>query len=376
MRPTITAARPPFSRELYDLLREHHARFDEVFHRLLPAPNPERLARQARQLSEIYNHLAPQNPYGRPELADARLHFFMPTDIAKVWGPLVELLPALDPASLKRLSILDLGGGTGTGTVAASMALAAAGFRGQAESVIVEPDAAVNRHLRTTFDALQGTRSVNLGWRLEQATIEGFLNTAPEQRFDLVLVVNVLSEAFTDDAYAAGAANLIRRLLAERVKKSGFLVLIEPALKRFSRLLYAAGDACRQEGLPLFAPCLAPACPHLAKANGFCFHSMRVPMTPLLQSVAARSGLERHEVNHAYLTFGRGRQSIQAPVPGEGEILGRIVSFPRRIKKGFNYHVCTANGLLVAFAPRTLPDGETRGNRLPHGTLVTIASHS
>ncbi len=375
MRPTIKSAIPPISIELYDELRSLHGRFMEVFSRHNPPPHPEPLAKQARKLSEVYNRLAPGRPYGRPELADARLHFFMPTDIVKLWGPLLELFATLPLQGRKHLSILDLGGGTGTGCVSAAMVLSALGFEGRVEFTVVEPDNAVNRHLKKTFAVLRECRFVTFETKVEKLTIEDYLaRKSSARRSDLVLIVNVLSEAFPEDEYAAGAARWFKQIVRELTKKSGFLLVIEPALRRFSRLLSEAGDMCRSDGMALLAPCLPGGCPHLAKGGGFCFHSMRAPLTPLLQSVSARSNLDRHEVNFAYLTFGSGEEALEIPEAGPGEVLGRTVSFPRRVKKGFNYHVCTADGLLVAFAPRLLPDGETKGGKLPIGTVVTVAS--
>ncbi len=375
MRPTIKSAKPPITVETYDELRTLHGQFMEIFSRHVPPPHAERLATQAKRLSEVYNQLSPGRPYGRPELADARLHFFMPTDIAKLWGPLLELLATLPLAGRKRLSILDLGGGTGTGCVSAAMVLSALGFEGQVEFTVVEPDGAVNRHLKKTFEVLRECKFVAFETKVERLTIEDFLAAKSRgKRNDLVLIVNVLSEAFADDEYAAGAARWFKQIMREQTKKSGLLLVIEPALRRFSRLLSEAGDRCRSEGLELLAPCRPESCPHLAKGGRFCFHSMRAPLTPLLQSVSARSGLDRHEVNFAYLTFGSGEEPLEEVEAGPGEVLGRTVSFPRRVKKGFNYHVCTTDGILVAFAPRILPDGETKGGKLPIGTIVTVAS--
>jgi hypothetical protein len=375
MRPTIKSAKPPITVETYDELRTLHAKFMEVFTRHVPPPHADRLATQAKRLSEVYNQLAPGRPYGRPELADARLHFFMPTDIVKLWGPLLELMATLPLANRKQLSILDLGGGTGTGCVSAALVLAALGFEGRVEFTVVEPDNAVNRHLKKTFEVLQECKFVTFETKVEKLTIEDYLaRKSSARRNDLVLIVNVLSEAFPEDEYAAGAARWFKQIVRELTKKSGFLLVIEPALRRFSRLLSEAGDKCRGDGLPLLAPCRPGSCPHLVKGERFCFHSMRAPLTPLLQSVSARSNLDRHEVNFAYLTFGHGEEPLTLPEPGPGEVLGRTVSFPRRVKKGFNYHVCTAEGILVAFAPRILPDGATKGGKLPIGTIVTVAS--
>jgi len=356
-------------------LVELHRDFEKAFHGIMRPPGPEPLARQARHLSLIYNDLSPENPYGRPELAEARLHFFMPTDIVKIWGPAAEVLPQLMERNDRKLDGLDLGCGTGTASIGLAMMLAAGNYQGDVRFTLVEPDGAVNRYLKSTMEALDRSRMIRSRQTHCQSTIEEYLATASDQRFDLVVVLNVLSEAFEEDAYVDGTHALVSRLLKERVKKTGFLVVVEPALKRFARKIAQVQEMCASESRFPFAPCLADkGCPQVEKRGAFCFHSARVPMSPLLQSVAARSQLDRHEVNYSYLTFSPVGTTLPAHTAQEGHINGRIISFPKRIKKGFLYFVCTRDGIINAFAPRVLPDGETKGGKLPHGTIVSIAS--
>jgi len=188
-----------------------------------------------------------------------------------------------------------------------------------------------------------------------------------------VVVVNVLSEAFREESYVEGSLDLVRQLLKRKVKRSGFLVIVEPALKRFARKMAEIGAAFQAGGGCLAAPCLAAAgCPYLLRKDRFCFHAISVPLSPLLQSVSARSELDRHEVNYSYLTFSPEDFEQELPECGEGTMAGRIVSFPKRVKKGFNYFVCTGEGVIQGFAPRVLPDGNSKGGKLKHGTMVVV----
>lgn len=374
MRFQIESARIPFPRPIWDELVQLHLCFLEAFARLKPPPSPEKLARQAAHLSLIYNDLSPEISYNRPEHAEARLHFFMPTDIPKIWGPVNELAKLLDLRERTDLSVLDLGAGAGTASVGIILLLAALGYKGKLNLTLVEPDKAVARHLHTSLNAAAQVASVPVSSKIHAENIEDYLSRGKDRGVDLVVAMNVLTEALDHETYEADAPALLGRLLRHHVKPEGFVTVVEPALKRCARRLARAEAAwVLEHGAPT-APCLASGpCPQLATTGKFCFHASRVPLTPLLQSACARSNLERHEVNYSYLTVSRSKQLLELPEVLEGQCVGRVVSFPRRIKKGFNYFVCTPQGIVQGFARRILSDGETKGGKLPHGTLVVLS---
>jgi hypothetical protein len=261
---------------------------------------------------------------------------------------------------------------------------------------LVEPDPVVVRYVDPVMDTVRSAVSFRVEHRLEPFDMAGYLERRPDQRFDVVVLLNVAAEAFSAAQYVDGLHGLVRRLLAEKVKKGGLLVVVEPALKRFSRMLSEVAARHRQGGGEVWAPCVAAGtCPELARSDGFCFHSIPVPLSPVVQSISSRSGLKRHEVHFSYLSLlpkakrmlestpcGRAGQATASPSEGDtsgtskeaGSIPGRVVSFPKRGGKGFTYWVCGPAGLLHAFAPPRIggEDG-IRGGRLPHGTIVEIA---
>jgi len=378
MRFPIEQAVLPFHIRHWSVLCAAHERFTQALARLRKPPSPEQTAAQVKKLSLIYNSLSPASPYNRPELVDARLHFFMPSDIVKVWGPMGEVVE-LAVFSKREISVLDLGCGAGTASVGLAMVLAAAGFAGTVSFTLVEPDPALLRHLRVSFQALRDAGIVRHRTRMEPVTLEEHLAARRTARHDLVVALNVLCEAFSGPEYLSATRALVKTLLRDRLGREGVLLVIEPALKRFARLVAELGDRCRDEGTALYAPCLAgPPCPQRDSAGrAFCFHSCPVPVSPFLQSVSARSGLDRHEVNYAYLSLTPGRLRLFEEMEkedGEACFAGRIISFPKRVKKGYHYFVCTGRGVVQGFAPRMLPDGRTRGGRLRHGTLVRLGA--
>lgn len=369
MRRTILSATPPLYHDHWAELSELHREFVGALQRRVPPPTAERLARDAGIVSAIYNSFIDERSQNRPDLSAARLHYFMPTDLTKIWLPVGELADSLDLHRRKMLSILDLGAGTGTASIGLVMLLSKLGFQGKLSLTLVEPDRTVARLATSALGALKDVCDLRFREFVRSEDVDGFLRARLPERYDLVMMLNVLTEMFPRQDYVAGVGALTRRLLKDKVKRTGFLVMVEPALKKVSELLSQVGtDHARADGA-VYGPCsTGGVCPAIQRKGGFCFHSAAVPMTPLLQSVSARCGLNRHEVNFSYLSLS---PTGRIPARGPGN-WGRIVSFPKRVKKGFNYHVCTPWGLSVAFAPRFLSDGSTRGGRLKHGAIVTF----
>ncbi len=364
----------PFSAENRVRLVDLQAQLLDALQENSPPPHVEVISRQVERVSALYNGLAEGNTFEQASLLDARLHFFLPTDVPKTWLPLGEVIPKLAESHPRRLEILDLGAGLGTGVVGTAMTLHLAGFRGEASFTCVEPDRILADRLSSVTKPLSELNWITLKARSVPMHMEEYLHRFRDDRFDLVLVISVLSEAFDSDEYEASTLALLQRLLKEKVKKTGALVVIEPALKRFSRPI----SAVRNQLTAVRAPCLADECPLLKKKDSFCFHSTRVPPHPLLQSVSSRSGLNRHEVNYTYLTLSPGAADHHSgPHQEDGqpeELWGRIISFPKRVKLGFQYFVCTPGGVVNAVVPRWLASGEEslRGKNLPFGARALL----
>ena len=377
MRETIENAHFPVSEQQWSGLCRWHGEYEQLLVERVPPRSNEHLARTARVLSSIYNAPGQESPVGRKDLLGARRFFFMPTDMVKMWLPLAEVLPLLALQRRKHLSVLDLGCGLGTASLGLALMLLQQEYCGKTAFTLVEPDRLLADELRLSLDVLRQLGLNGFSSQVRVESLEEYVGRTPERRHDLVVAMNVMCEAYGPEEYVQSTAHLVRRLLDKHVSSSGVVILLEPALKRFSRLVSGVDFLCRQEGVRAVFPCMDPrGCPHLSTPGGFCFHSTRVPTSPRVQSISARSGLSRHEVNFAYLTFLKSGSGFSLPFAdestGEDATPGRIVSFPSRSKKGFLYFVCTPLGLLRAFAPRVLPGTLQKGGKLPHGALVTV----
>jgi len=363
---------------MWNGLSRRSREFEEALHLREKFGSAERLAKQVRELHDIYCSRAEAGagsrrvalgsplvwePCGRgTSHASALLHFFLPTEMVKVWLPLSEALDGMPGLGRRPLRVLDLGASDGAAAIGALLMLEEAGAKGPVELVMAGTDPVAAHVSGAALKALGEVSRLRVSARDEMTG-----RTNGDDRFDLVLLMDHASRVFSAEEYVEGTLGLVRQLLRDKVKKSGVVIVIEPASKAISRRVSEVSCAFRESGT-LYAPCPAGhTCGELVR-GGFCCHCIDVPLSPLTQSVAARAGLVRHEVNFSYLTFTQESARLAEPY-GEH---ARIIGFPRKVGGGFSYHCCVDDGLKVGVAPRQMPDGSGRGGKLKHGALVRM----
>jgi len=379
--------RIPASESLKKPLRAAYSRFLDAWFAQEdhPAPSAQVLVEAVRRLTEIYTERRNENPYRNKRLLQARLFFFMPTDVPKVWLPLSEFLSPR-PGLLERrnLRILDLGAGVGSGGIGALTVLSALGWSGTVELTAVEPDPTLRAPLLRSLDAAEEAlgipveithRARDLHTWLDEGGKGGRRERGPG-RFDLILAVNVLTEVLDPCRYAEEGEDAVRRL-TRHLAGDGAMVFVEPALREPARRLSLLRDRLHAAGVPVFAPCLTDGpCPETQTREGYCFHAIKVPLNGYLQKLGDLAGLRRHEVNFHYLTLTPGdeRSGGHLPVDLPGPH-ARTVSFGAKGRGGFQFHCCHGPGLLRAHLDRWADAGgedRIRTKRLPHGTILSL----
>ena len=387
IRLTHPKVRVPPSESLKAPLKAAYHRFLDAWFEQEdhPAPSAQALVDAVRRLSEIYTDRRSENPFRNKRLQQARLYFFMPTDVPKVWLPIAEFL-SRRPELLERrtLRIVDLGAGVGSGTVGALIVLAALGWRGSVELTAVEPDPTLRSPLLRAVDAAEEALGIpvqvtnrprDIQTWLDEGAKGGRGDTGPS-RFDLALAVNVLTEALDPLRYQAEGQDIVHRL-GRRLARDGAIIFVEPALKEPSRRLSLLRDRLLDAGVPVFAPCLAGGpCPETQTPQGYCFHAVKVPLNGYLQKLGDLAGLRRHEVNFHYLTLTPGDDGpaghLPEDLPGPH---ARTISFGSKSRMGFQFHCCHEPGLLRAHLDRWSDSGDearVRTKRLPHGTIISL----
>jgi len=114
-----------------------------------------------------------------------------------------------------------------------------------------------------------------------------------DERFDLIGFGHVLNELFSNERGLERRATLIEEALG-RVKPTGSLLIIEPALRETSRALLQVRDRLVARGYAVRAPCMYRAgCPALVKESDWCHAERAWQLPKLVEDLARSAGLHK-----------------------------------------------------------------------------------
>ncbi len=258
----------------------------------------------------------------------ARLAFFLPRDLPKIFGPLDAL--ATDPQVLgaKRLRVLDLGAGLGTTSLGLSRYLKLRNLPCERlEVTALERDTkALEVFQRLTGEVAELPDEfvpISLEARATDLRRETF-----GREFDLILCGFVVNEMFAelpDVARIESRAQLLRDMAA-CLRPHGSVIVLEPALKESTRELMAVRDLlAASDGAPfVHAPCIHEnPCPMLMSERDWCHQELAYALPPPLASVAEGAGLRFEGLSYASLVLRNEPRRFEAQ---PGRSLYRIVS--------------------------------------------------
>ncbi len=238
----------------------------------------------------------------------ARLAFFLPRDLPKIFGPLDALPDKSALLAQKRLRVLDLGAGLGTTSLGLSRYLKLSGAACERlEVTALERDA----QALSVFQQLV-TEVASLPEEFVPISLEARAGDLRKQafgrEFDLVVCGFVINELFTEQApeeRIAARAQLLRDMAA-CLRPQGSLVVLEPALKESTRELMAVRDLlATQAGAPfVHAPCIHDnPCPMLQGERDWCHQELAYALPPDLARVAEGAGLRFEGLSSASLVL-------------------------------------------------------------------------
>lgn len=314
------------------------------------APEGNALVAAVREVSHHYNHEREGGLElgGQVPALAARLRFFLPRDMFKVWGPLAELSAAgLLPAG-PTWRVLDLGAGLGTTTLGIA---SYAAFSGAARNLDVQAIDLDAQALGVMERLLSGPLPLPAAKvRLTRHIADFAAPLAVEGRFDLVIAGLSLNELSAPEAESeeeieqARAERMLRWVAgaAERLTPTGALVIIEPALRTTSRVLQRVRDRLEaaDAGPFVFAPCLGiTRCPLLARERDWCHASFPFDYPEALKALAKASGLRQSDPTFSYLTL-RPRQGNLSTLAMAGLAPARVVGGPIRTKGKLELDLC------------------------------------
>lgn len=276
----------------------------------------------------------------------AYLRYFVPVNTAKVHLPLREL--ALHPErqwQKDRLRVLDIGSGPGTALLGVLEFFSGRERRPQLELTAVD---AVAENLDLCRD-LVGRLGKGSGAACSLHTIRadaGQLPFPPKQRYDLVILSNVLNELFAADGDRSARRVQFLAGLMNVLDDGGACIIIEPALRETSRGLLEVREGLIRLGIRPYAPCVASgACGALLQQRDWCHEDLPWEPPELVREVDRRIGLRKDSLKFSYLVLDGGGRSLGDAAP-EGAV--RVVSEPLISKGKTEFYLCGAGGRKLA----------------------------
>jgi SAM-dependent methyltransferase len=366
----------PLSAPFYATLRRLGARHG------LDLANPDALARGVAELSRVYTRERGELSAGRlgAGAKAARLGFFLPRDLIKLFGPLEELRRAGRFPTRPRLRVLDLGAGLGASTLGLARYLCHAGLAPrELEVIAIERDPGCARLMRALCEAVGQLRGEFAPIDASVRATDLRAELAERGPFDLVLLGFVLNELDLDRPAAERSerrAELLRTLCAQ-LAPDGALIALEPALKQSARelmqvrdLLVAARESERAGPPFVFAPCVRRGpCPMLAGERDWCHEALDFALPAPLADVAQRAGLRYQGLSYAALVLTNEPRALPA---GTGERY-RVVSDRLRSKGKLELFGCGEPGYVrLTRLDRDASAGNTTFEELKRGDIAEL----
>jgi SAM-dependent methyltransferase len=366
-------AQLPLSEAFYALLARTAARAGTG------ASGGAALAEAVAELSRVYTRersTLSERAGGQTALG-ARLDFFLPRDLVKIFGPLQELARAGRlPRDTSSLRVLDVGAGLGATSLGLSRWLK---LHGRAierlEVTALERDRGALELFRRLSGELPALADEFVPIRLE-ARAEDVADAQLGQGFDLVLLGFVLNELFAEAPLETRIAQKSQLLVdaAARLRPGGALIVLEPALKATTRELMQVRDqlAARGSAPHVFAPCVRRGpCPMLANERDWCHQELAYALPPRLASVAQLAGLRFEGLSYASLILTREPRALPEAA---GEPLYRIVSERLESKGKLELYGCGEPGYVrLSLLERDSTARNAAFGAADRGSLVRVA---
>ena len=276
-------------------------------------------------------------------LGMAYLQYFLPVNLVKI-QLLLDEMPF--PQSAEKFSVLDLGSGPGTGTLAVLDWWHQRGLSQPLSLIAVDGSVEALKQARQLWDRYCGTANAKVaslqtheGDLHQRAWMEQVKHRAP---FDLIVVANCLNELYADAQNPVEMRTTFLTNCLSLLTTQGTLMIVEPALRETSRALLQVRDQLLQEKhCTVFSPCLHEQnCPALVKPDDWC-HEERVWEAPaVIQQIDTEVGFIKDALKFSYLLLRQDGQAITERRPD----VYRVVSELRIMKGEKRAWLCNEQG--------------------------------
>jgi len=288
----------------------------------------QQFGRTIRQLSDSFNQLKGSPPVetttrneGYPA---AYIAYFLPGNLLKIGAILLELKRTCpgrffpEPEDSKTIKVLDLGAGPGTLGIGL-LDFFARNPEAPRDRIVdylaVDRERGPLRSFEKLFDRYQAVvtpslknRKIEFRARTELRPIDP-KRSLPESSYDLIMVGNLINELIGQGFTTIELSNWIE-LLIGKLSPSGFLTVIEPALRLTSRNLLKIRDQLAEQRRALvLAPCLHQhACPILGPAGSekdWCHHDISWKAPDWVQNIDRAIGNRKESLKFSYLVLSK-----------------------------------------------------------------------
>lgn len=276
-------------------------------------------------------------------MSTAYLQYFLPVNLAKI-QVLLDEMPTPEP--VEGFSVLDIGSGPGTGTLAVLDWWHQRELPQAVSVIAVDGSTVALRHteqLLNRYCQAAGVEQVSL--QTYQADLErrAWLERVRQNGpFDLIILANCLNEIFaeTDDPIMPKTV-LVEESLA-LLAPHGTMMIVEPALRETSRALHQMRDQLlKEKRCTIYSPCLHEGnCPALVKPDDWC-HEERTWEPPMvIQEIDDQVGFIKDALKFSYLLLRKDGKAIVNRSPDTY----RVVSELRQLKGEKRAWLCNEQG--------------------------------
>jgi len=265
-------------------------------------------------------------------LATAYLQYFLPVNLAKV-SILLEELPAIEVE--KRLSVLDVGAGPGTGGLAVLDWLHRRRPTVDVMMTAVDASPSALRYANRLWQRFCHAGGIS---RACLELYEGDIGRAVHLEkirgkgpYDLIILANSLNEIAADSVDPLSTRATVLSALLDVLAPHGAVMIVEPALRETSRALFHVRDRLLQDSqCTVYSPCLHEhECPALVKPHDWCHEERAWEPPESIQAIDAQVGFIKDALKFSYLILRKDGKTIVERQPDRYRVVSEL-----RVMKG------------------------------------------
>ena len=313
-----------------------------------------------------------------PALVAAYLSYFLPVNLSKIQVLLHELPEDWHKTpDDRRLRVLDVGSGPGTGSLAVLDWLneRAPGSLRHLTVVAVDGSSdALSQARRLWTACLRELDIAEASLSLHEADIacNGWRNDAAQQgSYDLIIVANCLNELFGGLPQSTKERSALLAGLLTLLAPHGTMMIVEPALRETSRALHQVRDQLLEEKrCTVYSPCLHERnCPALFHPDDWCHEERAWEPPASITEIDREVGFIKDALKFSYLLLRTDGRTIAE----RSAATFRMVSELRKLKGDTRAWLCNELGRCeVGRLDRAGSDRNAAWDHCQRGTIVRI----